>query len=251
MENEKQMVKQFGEEEFWQHVASGRIEWRLDPWSPNVYNYKDKGDLVKTTRSKKQRVHTMGQEYQAGEEVEAEWAALRDRDMVSHLQEIEAWGFEKGKGKGKGLSLTKGKGKGKVKGPQVLPIEDGQVEDNQAGVATKTEEEQWKELLAKAKKSRDQCHSVKEDCDAAMSKADKAKRLTKESKKDTLELMKGMEATEQKLKQLLTKGDKAMSLTKAKSLLVESANLVKQLKEETKELTQLANKAGSKASTKR
>ena len=55
--SETQMLEQFGERELQMHIASGRIEYREDPWTEGVYNYRDKGDLVKRTRvTKKQRV---------------------------------------------------------------------------------------------------------------------------------------------------------------------------------------------------
>ena len=55
--SEIQMLEQFGERELQMHIASGRIEYREGPWTEGVYNYRDKGDLVKRTRvTKKQRV---------------------------------------------------------------------------------------------------------------------------------------------------------------------------------------------------
>ena len=55
--SETQMLEQFGERELQMHIASGRIEYREGPWTEGVYNYRDKGDLVKRTRvTKKQRV---------------------------------------------------------------------------------------------------------------------------------------------------------------------------------------------------
>ena len=50
------------------------------------------------------------------------------------------------------------------------------------------------------------------------------------------------------VKVLLVKKEKSMALSKAKALLVEAAALLKEVKDEAKELTQLANRAGSKAS---
>ena len=50
------------------------------------------------------------------------------------------------------------------------------------------------------------------------------------------------------LKQVLAKQDKAMKLDKAKGLLLAMGGMLKEVKEETKELNALANKAGSKAS---
>ena len=50
------------------------------------------------------------------------------------------------------------------------------------------------------------------------------------------------------VKQVLAKQDKAMKLDKAKGLLVAMGGMLKEVKEETRELNALANKAGSKAS---
>ena len=116
------------------------------------------------------------------------------------------------------------------------------------GEDEKTEEDQWKELLAKAKRARDHCTSAQADCEAAMEGAEKAKRLTKAGKKDTEGLLQKLSQKVNALKLLLAKGDKAMKLDKAKKLLVETGTLIKEVKEETKELIQQANKAGSRAS---
>ena len=51
------------------------------------------------------------------------------------------------------------------------------------------------------------------------------------------------------MKDLLMKSEKSMSLTKAKDTLVKAANKCKQLKDEKKELLQMANKASSVASS--
>ena len=105
-------------------------------------------------------------------------------------------------------------------------------------------------LLHKAKKARDQANSAKEDCEAALHKADLAKRLTKQAKKETEAIMEGMAKKIVALKGLLAKKDRAMSLEKGKALVVDAMQKVKETKEESKELNQLANKAGSKASKK-
>ena len=91
---------------------------------------------------------------------------------------------------------------------------------------------------------------MKADCEAALEAADKAKRVTKASKKDTDGLMLKLRGKVQALKQLLLKKEGAMRLTKAKQLLIDAGAVAKEVKEETKELNQLANKAGSKASKK-
>ena len=87
MESETQMLEQFGERELQMHIASGRIEYREGPWTEGVYNYRDKGDLVKRTRVTKNK----GQEFQS-EEDENEFQELMDMDATTHLQTTPAWG---------------------------------------------------------------------------------------------------------------------------------------------------------------
>ena len=155
----------------------------------------------------------------------------------------------KGTGKGKKGNhrgaLTKGKGSGSL-----LALKDKDDEGSEdAGEDEDTnEEQQWKELLSKTKRARDQCSSVQADCEAAMDGAEKAKRLTRTAKKDTEALLSKLIAKKEELKQLLAKKDKFLNLDKGKKLLVETGTLLKEVKDEATELNQLANKAGSKAS---
>ena len=248
--SEKKMREEFGDDEFLQHLESGRIEWRDDPFTYGVYNYRDRGDITKTTSVKRKKEWAQGQEYEVGEDDEKEWQALKDKDLQSHLQEAQCW---KGKSLGKGqLALGKGKGKGggkkgKGKGKAQLALEDGKMDDEEEE-EEETEEGQWKVLLSKAKKARDQANSAKEDCEAAVQKADLAKRLTKQAKKENEAMLEEMAKKVVALKELLAKKEKAMSLEKGKSLVLEVMQKVKETKEESKELNQLANGAGSKAS---
>ena len=46
-------------------LPSGRIEWREDPFTWGVFNYRDKGDLVKETRVLRRKEWSRGQEYEA------------------------------------------------------------------------------------------------------------------------------------------------------------------------------------------
>ena len=86
------------------------------------------------------------------------------------------------------------------------------------------------------------------DCQAALELADKAKRLTKTGKAESEELLKGIGKNTNRLKDLLAKKEKWGSLAKAKQLLVDAAKEMKKVKDEAKELNQLANKTNSKAS---
>ena len=146
------------------------------------------------------------------------------------------------KGQGKGKNKWRNKGAGR----QQLASEDGQVDE-----ADESEEKQWKDFLAKAKKARDAANVAKENCEAALNKADLAKRLTKASKKDTENLWEGTGKKVKTLKEVLAKQEKEMKLEKAKDLLVEVMNKVKEVKEETKEMVQLACKASSRAFTQK
>ena len=75
-ESEADMLKRFGEAEFKPHVASGRIAWREDPWTYDVYNYYDRGNLSKSVKVKKGKTYSRGQEYEANEEDNDEWDGL-------------------------------------------------------------------------------------------------------------------------------------------------------------------------------
>ena len=249
--SEAKMVELFGQEEFWLHIESGRISWRADPWTPGVWNYKDNGDTTRTTGVKKGKEYRAGQEYTAGAEDEEAWGSFYGMDTQWHLHDWQS--------KGKGKSLTKGKGKSKNKqkgkGTSVLAIQDGSPDDDDDGEENQDEDEnqeenEWKGILLKAKKARDQGTSHMADCQAALELADKAKRLTKTGKKESEELLKGMAKKTNALKDLLAKKDKWGSLAKAKALLVDAAKEMKKTKEEAKELNQLANKTNSKASKK-
>ena len=154
----------------------------------------------------------------------------------------------------KGNSLTRGKGKNKSKqkgkGTSLLAITDGSPgdEENEEDEEENTEENEWKDILSKAKKARDQSTSHMADCQAALELADKSKRLTKTAKKESEDLLNAMGKKTKALKDLLAKKDQWGSLAKAKALLVDAANQMKKTKEEAKELNQLANKTNSKAS---
>ena len=249
LESEADMLKRFGEAEFKAHVASGRIAWREDPWTYDVYNYHDRSNMSKSVKVRKEKSYSRGHEYQPNEEDNDEWDSLWHLDAASRLQQAERWG--KGKALTRGKGDPKGKGKGKGKGNQ-LALEDGSPHDDDDGEEgeEKDEETQWKELLQKTKRARDQCTAARADCEAALEKADKAKRLTKTVKKETEGLLQNMAAKVDALKNLLANKDKSVKLTKAKKVLAETATQLKEMKDETKELNQMANKAGSKSSAK-
>ena len=241
--SEIQMLEQFGERELQMHIASGRIEYREDPWTEGVYNYRDKGDLVKRTRVTKNKEWSKGQEFQAEEEDENEFQELMDMDATTHLQKTTAWG----KGQ-KALPKGLGKGGGGKKGTGrkcLLAIKDKECADEEKP----TEEEEWKNLLGKAKRAKDHMAAAKADLLDAIEEAEKSKRLTKASKKDSEAVCQKVAEQEKVVKQLLVKRE-SMKLKKAKEVMMEAATALKACKDEAKELRALANKAGSRASKK-
>ena len=250
--SEAKMIDRFGEEVFWLHVESGRVSWRADPWTAGVYEYRDNGDITREVNVKKGRDFRAGQEYQANDEDAEAWGQYYGHDNQWYFNDWQA------KGKGKTLtkgSLTKGKGegnkKGKGKGSGMLALTNGnpeEEEEHEEDEEEKTPEEEWKDILSKARKARDQGTSSMADCQAALELADKAKRLTKTGKAESEELLKGMNKKHNTLKDLLAKKEKWGSLARAKALLLEAANDMKKVKAEAKELNQLANKTHSKAS---
>ena len=239
--SEKKMLELHGEDDFWAHMESGRIIYRADPLTPNVWNYQDTGDFEKKNHVKKAQHWSLGQEYEPTAEDQQEWQSFLKKDNYSHLR-----AFSKGssliKGKGKGKGKTKGKTPKKPRA--LLALEDGTEDD----LEETTEEEQWKELLVKAKRARDQAGQAKDDCEAALTKADLAKRLTKAAKRDTTSKLEILAKKVKVVKDILAKQDQSMPLQKAKQVLVDTMTAVKAAKEESKELNQVANKAGSKAS---
>ena len=144
----------------------------------------------------------------------------------------------KGSGK-KGGGKTKSKGKGSQ-----LAIMDKEKEEDGP-----TEEEAWKGLLAKAKRAKDHMVAAKSDLVDAIQEAEKSKRLTKASKKDSEAVCQKLVEHEKMVKLVLVKRE-AMKLPKAKEIMLEAAAALKACKDEAKELRALANKAGSKASKK-
>ena len=252
-QSEAKMIEEHGLEDFQRHIQSGRIVWREDPWTPGVYNYQDKGDITKYSKIKKEREWSRGQEYAPDEADDEKFGKLWAMDASSHLTQVDWWG----KGNGKRAALTKGKGKGKGKGSELLALEDGDVDDSDEEAEHKknkeepTKEEKWKTLMTKAKRARDQCTSAMADCEAALQQAESAKRITKTSKKETETLLTKLGSHVEQLKKLLAKKEKAMGYIKGMELLVDVGVLLKETRDETKELKQLANKAGSKASTKK
>ena len=121
--SEAKMLKEFGKEEFAAHLQSGRIQWRSDPWTPNVFNYKDLGGSRKEVQVKRQKTYQAGQEMAVTEEGEDELQKMWHRGAGAQMTEAEVTFSGKGRG-----ALTKGNGKGR---PSLLAITNGENEEDE------------------------------------------------------------------------------------------------------------------------
>lgn len=248
-ESETQMLQKFTKDELQMHLASGRILWRADPWTPNCWQYQDQGDIKKVSTVAYNNNWAWGQEYSNGDEEQKHFST----DLSTHLMRLE------GKGKGK-AALTKGGGKGgkgggkgKGKTPELLAIEDGDPGDDDPTdpPPEQTQEQLWNQCLTKARRARDQCMQAASNLEEEVKRASNTGRLSKASKKDAEVLIQEAEDYEKKFKDLLLKKQKWGSLTKAKNLIAEASSKCKELRDEKKEIGVIANKAYSRASTKK
>ena len=247
-ESETQMLQKFTKQELQMHLQSGRILWRQDPWTAGCWQYQDQGDIKKSSTVVCSSNWAWGQEYTDGDE--DAWQKHFSTDLSTHLMRLE------GKGKGK-TALTKGGGKAALtkggKGGKRLPlaIEDGDPDGGQAEEHEPTEDEQWAQCLSKARKARDQCMQAVSNLEEEIKRANNTGRLSKASKKDAEILVQEAQGYENKFKDLLLKKQKWGSLTKAKDLITEASSKCKELRDEKKEISVIANKAYSRATTKK
>ena len=119
----KSCVEEFGEDEFEQHLNSGRFLWRECIKTRGVFEYQDSEDQVTVKVAQQQKVMEQTQEKDHDELME-----IMGRDCHLTLQDQSVWKAVtdvKGKGKdGKGANAGKGKGKGKSNVP--LAITNGE-----------------------------------------------------------------------------------------------------------------------------
>eukprot|EP00435_Cladocopium_sp_Y103_P044023 s2780_g12.t1 len=85
----------------------------------------------------------------------------------------------------------------------------------------------------------------------ALSSCQRAGRLTKAARNDYEGFIKEVHGQAEQLKKLLKLKQNQYSLEDARNMIVQAANKTKELKDEAKECVGLANKAASKASSKR
>ena len=122
-ESEKSILKKWTKEELDLHLQSGRIQWREDPSTPGVYEYKDTKQVSETKTIDKTKRLGMKQQGEVTEEQwEEESKSFEQLWTTTSLDSYGAFMLRDDEGKGSSGSGSKSKGKGRGKG---LPaIED-------------------------------------------------------------------------------------------------------------------------------
>ena len=244
---EKQMLDQFGHDELQLHIQSGRVQWRADPYTPDVYQYKDLGDITGSTEVTRKTQHSMGVEGAATADHEDHFMKEWGKGWHHMLHDAEA------SGKGQRASGSKGGrgGKGSKGNKALLAITKRDVKDKEKEDNKDDEKTEWNKCLVKSQKTKESCILAISNMEEATSNCHQAGRLTKAARKDYEDLMKNVQQQAKQLKKLLELKGNQYSLQAAKDIMVGAANKTKELKDEIKECIGLANKAGSKASTKK
>ena len=243
--SEKKMLDNFGWDELQMHLASGRIVYREDPTTPNVWQYKDTQDFSNEVVVKRGSKWQQGQELEPDETHEQEFSKLYYQESMGlGLEDIA--GGSKGKSFGKGKGKGKNKSSGKGKGPGLLALKDK--EEEQEEEEEKPEEEELKEALKKARKARDAVTKAQSDLEEALGKA--SPKLSRQGRAGAEGWSAQLTKSLAQLK-LVLGGKKETTSAKLKSQLEEVAKVVKGAKDEAKELRQLSNKTVSVAASKR
>ena len=234
--SEKEAIEKWGEDDLYKHCASGRVIYK-ETSTKDVYEYQDTQDYSRTSKAKKAKNWMMAQEFQQHPDEEEQWQDQMDKDLMVLLQDTPGKGKRKGKGK---LNDTPGKGRGKGKHGKGEPkaIED------------LSPEEQMHEALGKLRKLRDMLGSCATNFEEALAKVKKCGYLTKAGLKGKENNLKALEKALQSVKQHLAKGEKS-KLKALKDVLLEGAEVLKEAKEESKELVQITMKTQSKAGSKK
>ena len=113
----------------------------------------------------------------------------------------------------------------------------------------KKKAQEW-QCLSKAQKGKENGVVAVTNMEEALAGCRTAGRLLPAVKKDCELLMKDAQFWVEKLKKLVAKKGDGMALDEAKEMILKATAKTKTLKEETKEIVQQANKAGSQKSTK-
>ena len=167
--------------------------------------------------------------------------------MATHSGKSSAKGFGKSPSKGKAKGL--GKGKGKAKGQSQLAIKDKEDEDvdgDEKDDKEPSEEDKVKEALKKGRKARDELAKAKANLEEALEKAKSS--LNNKGRANAEGWKVELGKLHKKVVDTLHKG--SASSVAWQRILGEAAKLLKNAKDETKELNHIGNKAGSTTSKK-
>ena len=240
--SEKQMLDTFGPQELERHIASGRVLWREDPLTKDIWQYKDQGDIVRTICVNRHKTVKKQQEYAADEGLEGQFHQMWDADIMGMLGDASIWaGDDLGKGKGGGKSLAiLEKGKSKGKGKNVPPATEA---------VPKSEEALLEDAQSKCRKMRDLCAKTAADLEISISQVRKTKFWSKHAQKDADTLTKDLHEQCGLLKTVLLK--KSDNFDKLKEVCLGAAEKVKFAIGQMKEFKSLVNKTTSKASSRR
>ena len=243
--SEKKMLDSFDWEELQLHIASGRVVYREDPVTPNVWQYKDTQDYSNEVVVGRGSKWQQGMELEPGETHQEHFSKLYHQEAMGlGLEDIA--GGPKGKSFGKGKGNNKGKNKGSGKGSGLLALKDKEEEEEEEN--GRTEEEEYKEALKKARKARDLVAKTQSDLEEALGKA--SSKLSRQGKAGaegwSAQLTKNLAQMK-----LVLSGKKQTTSAQLQAQLEEVAKVVRGAKDETKELKQLSNKAASHAPSKK
>ena len=238
---EKQALEKWGEDDLNKHIESGRVVWReSSTWG--VYEYMDTQQWTRKLAGKHKRSWTQAQEFQQERNEEDEWEKLLDKDLLALMSEhgpgkgtTLAKGKTKGKGKGKGQGKNPNNNNNNNNGKDPLPLED------------MTEEEQRVDALTKLRKSRDLLAHTMANYEEALEKVKPMGYLSKPALKQKEDMLKTLQKSFNQVKDTLLKAEKT-KVSKMKDLLKEAVAVVKDAKDEAKELVQISMKTGSKSS---
>ena len=245
--SEKEAIEKWGQDDLNKHIESGRVVWReTSTW--NVFEYCDTQDYQKKTMAKHGQQWLEAQEYQQHEDEAGEWEEQLNKDLLSLMNE-----FTPGKGggkSGKGTASAKGGASGRGKGKtgrtpgnreknqrENIPLEDLPME------------EQLPAALHKLRKTRDILAHTHSNYEEALEKVKKLSYLGKGPLKEKEALLKALHSTLEGVKKHLVKGEKN-KLGVLKDLLKDSVKVIKDAKEEAKELVQISMRTTSKASAR-
>ena len=243
--SQKTILKAWSEDELDAHLESGRILARQCKKTPGVWEYCDTEDEEKIRKASKIKSLKQGQEYNPDENDDEEFASMWQSSSHSQMHRLcDDKGAGKGGAKGSGKALKEGSAKGKKRG--LLALKDKEEEEEEEEKEQNPEDE-LKDAMKKAKRARDLTQSQSTDLEDALVKASPL--LTKEGKRKGLEQQQELQKVLQQLKAVCSK--EHLPLTKLKDLLVEVSKCHKASKDTIKELKHLANRASSKAPSKR